>query len=216
MAMTARAGVVTVSPPPTALATLNVSVLDATTGRVVRTVELGQNGDAYLVGLAVDAPHNRVFVGSFFGLTMLDATSGRVLATLDAGMPTALAADDDTGWVYATYVNSTNQYGIPTSNGSVAIFDPATAERLTTVTVGLGPDTVAIDHTSGDALILDQSGMSMLALSAGAPMLRREPEPADPAAASPGARYFPATHHNLVDPLRAFWLRYGSVDDGAP
>jgi hypothetical protein len=25
-------------------------------------------------------------------------------------------------------------------------------------------------------------------------------------------RYFPATHHNLVDPFRAFWLRYGGVD----
>ena len=165
-----------------------------------------------LVRLAVDARHNRVFVGSFFGLTMLNATSGSVLATLDARMPTALAVDDDTGWVYATYVNVTNQYGIPTSNGSVAIVDPAPAERLTTVTVGKGPDTVAIDHTSGDALILDQSGVSVLALSAGAPMLRREPQPADPAAPSPGARYFPATHHNLVDPFRAFWLRYGGVD----
>jgi hypothetical protein len=54
--------------------------------------------------------------------------------------------------------------------------------------------------------------VSILALSAGAPMLRREPKPAAPAAPSPGARYFPATHHNLVDPLRAFWLRYGGVD----
>jgi hypothetical protein len=205
-------GHVDVTPPPTALATLGVSVLDATTGSVLRTVELGQNGDAYLVGLAVDAQHTRVFVGSFFGLTMLDAASGSVLATLDAGMPTALAVDDDTGWVYATYVNVTNQYGIPTSNGSVAIFDPATGERLTTVTVGLGPDIVAIDHTSGDALILDQSGVSILALSAGAPVVRREPEPADPAAPSPGARYFPATHHNLLDPFLTFWLRYGGVD----
>jgi hypothetical protein len=54
---------------------------------------------------------------------MLDATSGSVLATLDPGMPTALAVDDDTGWLYATYVNSTNQYGILTGNGSVAIFE---------------------------------------------------------------------------------------------
>jgi hypothetical protein len=194
-----------------AVAALNVSVLDATTGRVLRTVEVA-HGDTYLVRLAVDARHNRVFVGSFFGLTMLDAASGSVLATLDPGMQTALAVDDETGWVYATYVNSTNQYGIPTSNGSVAVFDPAIGERLTTVMVGLGPDTVAMDHTSGDALILDQSGVRALALSAGAPMLRREPEPADPAAPSPGARYFPATHHNLVDPFLAFWLRYGGVD----
>ena len=65
---------------------------------------------------------------------------------------------------------------------------------------------------SGDALILDQSGVSILALSAAAPVVRREPEPADPAAPSPGARYVPATHHNLVDPFLAFWLRYGGVD----
>jgi hypothetical protein len=42
--------------------------------------------------------------------------------------------------------------------------------------------------------------------------VRREPQPADPAAPSLGARYFPATHHNLADPFLAFWLRYGGVD----
>jgi hypothetical protein len=55
-------------------------------------------------------------------------------------------------------------------------------------------------------------GVNFLALNAVAPISRRGPQPADPAAPSPGARYFPATRHNLAGPFLSFWLHYGGVD----
>jgi len=194
--------------------TLRVSVLDATTGRVLRTIDIGQNGDAYLAALAVNPVTGRVFIASFFGLQALDPTTGQ-LRTLDAGAPNAIAIDPRGGRVYATYVDTTNQYGIPVGPGSVAVFDATTGARLTTVTVGQGPDAVAVDAASGRALVLDQRGVDALDAAAGVTTRVRQPAPADPvnpAATPPGARYFPQTRHTLADPFLTYWLRYGGVD----
>jgi len=194
--------------------TLRVSILDATRERVLRTIDIGQNGDAYLAALAVDAATDRVFIVSYFGLQALDPTTGRLRA-LDAGAPNAIAVDARGGRVYATYVDTTNQYGIPVGPGSVAVFDATTGARLTTVTVGQGPDAVAVDEASGRALVLDQRGVDALDATAGLTTRVRQPAPADPvnpAATPPGGRYFPQTRHALADPFLAYWLRYGGVD----
>ena len=194
--------------------TLRVSVLDATTGRVLRTINIGQNGDAYLAALAVDQATGRVFIASYFGLQALDPATGR-LRTLDAGAPNAIAVDARGGRVYATYVDTTNQYGIPVGPGSVAVFDATTGARLTTVTVGQGPDAVAVDEASGRVLVLDQRGVDALDAAAGVTTRVQPPLPADPiapAAAQPGVRYFPQARHTLTDPFLTYWLRYGGVD----
>ncbi len=194
--------------------TLRVSVLDATTGRVLRTIDIGQNGDAYLAALAVDPATGQVFIASYFGLQALDTTTGR-LRTIDAGAPNAIAVDARGGRVYATYVDTTNQYGIPVGPGSVAVFDATTGARQATVTVGQGPDAVAVDEASGRALVLDQRGVDVLDAAAGVTTRAQQPDPADPvgaAATPPGVRYFPQTRHTLADPFLAYWRRYGGVD----
>jgi len=194
--------------------TLRVSVLDATTGRVLRTIDIGQNGDAYLAALTVNPVTGRVFIASFFGLQALDPTTGQ-LRTLDAGAPNAIAVDARGGRVYATYVDTTNQYGIPVGPGSVVVFDATTGARLTTVTVGQGPDAVAVDEASGRALVLDQRGVDVLDAVADLTTRVRQPAPTDPvnpAATPPGAHYFLQTRHTLADPFLAYWLCYGGVD----
>ncbi len=193
---------------------MRVSVLDAATGKVSRTVDIGHDGNAFLAALVLDPVTGEVFIDSYFGLQALDAATGQ-LRPLYAGAPTAIAVDPQGRYLYAAYVNTTNQYGIPVSPGSVAVLDAATGQRLSMLTVGKGPDAVAIDPVSGRALVLDQSGVDIVDAAIGASSSARQPSPTDPVAptaAQPGGRYFPQTHHTLAGPFLTFWARYGSVD----
>ncbi len=81
----------------------NVSVLDATTGRVLHTVDLGPNpapglGRAFFL----DARHGRVYVSESAGLGILDASSGALLHVFP-GLGSVQALDEQTGraFVYA-------------------------------------------------------------------------------------------------------------------
>jgi YVTN family beta-propeller protein len=76
-----------------------VSVLDAGTGRVLRTVRVGRHPWA----LAVASVHGRVCVANAEDgtVSILDACSGRVLRTVPIGFsPTTMAVDEPMARVY--------------------------------------------------------------------------------------------------------------------
>jgi len=81
-----------------------VSVLDATTGVLLRTVPLTGNPGA----VAIDTRSGHVFVGGVTGqsVTVLDATSGALLRTYPVGDgPHVIAVDERTGRVVVTNAN---------------------------------------------------------------------------------------------------------------
>src|SRR5205085_5878872 len=74
----------------------SISVLDARTGTVLRTVAVGSGAHA----LAIDERHGHIFVanGGTDTVSMLDARSGRILRTTRVGIaPLALAMNGRTG-----------------------------------------------------------------------------------------------------------------------
>jgi len=79
----------------------NVSVLDATTGRVLRTVDLGPNPAPSLNPhtIAVDVLHGRVYVPGDAGLSVLDARSG-ALVRIFPHLGTVQALDEKTGYAF--------------------------------------------------------------------------------------------------------------------
>jgi len=114
-----------------------ISVLDAATGRVVRTVVLGPRGHGGQTlltpyALAVDEHTNRVFAADTLGGTMsvLDAASGRLLRTTRlpaSANPSAPLVDARTGRVFV--VDGTG----------VAMFEAASGRLLHTVAVPARP-----------------------------------------------------------------------------
>ncbi|MFC0409903.1 YncE family protein [Roseomonas elaeocarpi] len=89
-----------------------VTVLDATDGKLLRTVETG----AGALSVTVDAPRNRVFVANRGAgtVTVLDADSLAVLATLATGThPNTVAVDAATGIAYVSNKAATGPRGAP-------------------------------------------------------------------------------------------------------
>ncbi len=81
-------------------ANANVSVLDATTGRLLRTVDLGPNPEPGLGhAFFLDALHGRVYVSEPAGLGVLDAGSGALLHVF-AGLGSIQALDEQTGHAF--------------------------------------------------------------------------------------------------------------------
>jgi len=148
--------------------TFRLSVLDAATGAVLRTVTLGHDGDAYVSTLLADPTRAQVFIASFFGLQVLDTATG-ALRTLERQAPSAIAFDARRERLYGAYLNTTNQYGSPLSFGSVAIFTTPTGARVAMVTVGSGPDSIAVDPVSGQAFVLTQRGVDVLDVQPASP-----------------------------------------------
>ncbi len=113
---------------------LTVSALDTTSGDLLRTVTIvpGQPGTATVASIAVDEPHNRIFLASqgvtagttlppgmtlSAQLSVLDARTGAILSTvpLTNGMKHAVAVDDRTRRLFVAN----------DGNGTVSVFDLA-------------------------------------------------------------------------------------------
>jgi len=135
----------------------SVTTLDAASGHLVATTPVGK----LPMAIAVDHTGGRVFVltSSDHAVTALDAATGRYLATLPVGYaPVAIAADERSGRIFV--VNSNVGFGGSVlGSGSVTILDGRAARPLATVPVGFLPDSLAVDPSTGQALILI-SGLS--------------------------------------------------------
>lgn len=119
-----------------------VTILNAATGDVIRTIAVG----VLPVAVAIDERRGHVFVinQKSSSVSMLDATSGQVLHTIGVGrVPAAIVVDETTGRAFVP----TGTGDVPHS-GQVSIIDTARGALLRTVRVGDAPVAVAVDtHT---------------------------------------------------------------------
>src|SRR5207248_11777698 len=120
----------------------SISVLDAGTGTVLRTITVGYRARA----LAIDERQGHVFVANSGTdtVSMLDARSGSILRTTTVGTaPLALAVNERTGRLFIA------------NNGdnSVSVLDTTTGRVERTVSVGAGPGAVAVDEGANDVVV---------------------------------------------------------------
>jgi YVTN family beta-propeller protein len=201
-----------------------LSILDATSGAVLRSIDLLRAegvalGDLDVHGLAVDARTGHLFVawtGTYqveptaSGVSMLDAASGALLKRIAVGeFPTAVVVDEQEGHAFVTHRDIVNSEGDPSGNGSLSVLDTASGRVVATIPVGWGPTAMALDAQTGLLLVANQ-GINQGTIS----IVRVRPRhalPTDPVPPARGARYFPHTRHNLGGPFLAFWQRYGGL-----
>ncbi len=133
----------------------SVSMLDATSGRLLRTV-----GGTHPGPMAVDAHTRRVFVlngggGTSNGtVSILDSATGRVLGRTPVGrlaLPVTPVVDTRTGRVFVA-----NDGG---GTGSVSVLDVRSGALLRTVTVGPHPFAMAVDGRSGRVFVTSLGAM---------------------------------------------------------
>jgi DNA-binding beta-propeller fold protein YncE len=131
-----------------------VSVLDATSGSLLRTVRLG----AFPVDIAVDTTANRVFVPTGFGtVSLLDARSGALLRTVHTGgapdLPPAVAVDERTRRVFVAATNF------------VKVLNASTGALLHTVSgVAPGGAYIAVDAASSRVFLANFTGPGLRGL----------------------------------------------------
>jgi len=134
----------------------SVSMLDGTSGRLLRTV-----GGTQPRPLAVDTHTRRVFVlnggggGTSNGVvTILDSATGRVVGNTPVGrlaLPVTPVVDTRTGRVFVA-----NDGG---GTGSVSVLDAPSGALLRTVTVGPHPFVMAVDGRSSRVFVTSLGAM---------------------------------------------------------
>lgn len=133
-----------------------VSVLDARSGRRLRTVALRHG-----VGvMALDERANHLFVTAATqgSVTVLDARSGALLRTVAVGThPIAMVVNQPRGQLLIGDLGPLNSSGEVTTNGSVSILTERTLELQGTLTVGAAPADLAVDERSGHALVVNSN-----------------------------------------------------------
>jgi YVTN family beta-propeller protein len=132
----------------------SVSVLDARSGRVLRTIPLG----FIPTGIAVDERTDRVFLltgapsAQPYPTTqpgptiviLLDARSGTVLRTVSVGLSVAaIAVDERTGQAFVS----------DTQDRTLLVLDGRTASVVRAVAVGRAPGALAVDERTGDIAV---------------------------------------------------------------
>jgi len=136
----------------------SVSMLDATSGRLLRTV-----GGTHPGPMVVDTHTRRVFVlnggnnggGTSNGaVTILDSATGRVVGNTPVGrlaLPVTPVVDTRTGRVFVA-----NDGG---GTGSVSVLDARSGALLRTVTVGPHPFVMAVDGRSSRVFVTSLGAM---------------------------------------------------------
>jgi YVTN family beta-propeller protein len=152
----------------------SVSLLDARSGSVLRTVPL-RNGAVEKSGdrstTAVDDERtSRIFVvnqrtpPANSSVSVLDARSGIVLRTTRVGLfATAAAVDGRTQRVFVTNQDS----------NTVSVLDAPSGAMLRTIPVGMGPGDVAVDERAGRVFVANGYDGTVSVLDAGMGTLRR-------------------------------------------
>jgi len=141
-----------------------VSVLDATTGRRVRTVFVG--GDPW--ALAVDGRTRHLVIAGFrwvtggggsgyatTHLTTLDARSGHVIRDLSLGRVgiSALAVDDHAGRAVALTNNFFGSSGVNPNSGAVQILDTTTGALVQSTPLNGLPTALVADVRTGRIIV---------------------------------------------------------------
>lgn len=126
----------------------SASMLDATTGTVVRTVALDRGPKA----IAVDERTGRVFVAALTTVSMLDARTGAVLRTITPNKgPRGLAVDDAHGQVFVTTQGAPGTDFTKPGPASIAVLDATTGAIRRTLPVD--GYKVAVDGLAGRVFV---------------------------------------------------------------
>ena len=127
-----------------------VSILDAASGRLLRTTPVGVTPSA----VAVDERTGRVFVANEDGQSVgvLDAASGALLRTVPIGRYLHDVAVDRRAGTVLVAATGKDAAGSP---GSVRVLDAATGTPLRVIPVGRDPAHVAVDEAAGRAVVTD-------------------------------------------------------------
>jgi DNA-binding beta-propeller fold protein YncE len=132
-----------------------VTVLDAHSGRVLRTVGVTEA----VRHLAVDPRTGHVFIAGDTAVSLLDVRHNWSVRTITAGgHPSALAVDARRGRVLVANLGVTDTNGLPTGAGSVDVVSALTGAVLRTVPVGVAPSALAIDERTGRAVVVNAGG----------------------------------------------------------
>ncbi len=164
-----------------------ISVLDVSTGRVVRSTPVGRG----LGALAIDERTGRVFGVNEVSdtVSVLDTRSGALLATtLVSPHPLAVAVDERTGHVFVTS-NTIPAGGPGGRTGQVDMLDARSGALLRTAQVGVLPYAIAADARSGRVFVANSGSDSVSVLDArSGRVLRTVAVGRDPAAITVDAR----------------------------
>src|SRR5438067_3630976 len=118
-----------------------LSILDARSGALLRTVAVGQS-PAFLL---VDERAGRVLVVNQSGnsVTVVDARTGAVLRTVAVGeYPDAAAVDEHSGRAF-----------VGAFDGTVSVIDTRSGKLLRTTLVGGGVNALAVDQRAGHVIV---------------------------------------------------------------
>jgi YVTN family beta-propeller protein len=149
----------------------DVSVVDASSGRVLRTVAVG-----YLpVAVAVDVSTGHVFVTNSGAdtVTMLDALTGSIVSTIKVGPnPGRVVVDERTGHVFVIHSRGKHRNSFTSDGpGGTTMLDARSGAVLRSVAVGGGPlddvgyvdaINVAVDQRRGRVFVIDQTSTATL------------------------------------------------------
>jgi DNA-binding beta-propeller fold protein YncE len=141
-----------------------VRVFDTRRGALLRAVRVG----AAPWSMAVDEPAGRVFVATAgdHSLSTLDARTGRLLHTtrLDGGSnplatdPYAMAVDAARDRLYVAQWGRLDVSGHFESRGTLSILEARTGALLRRIAVGVTPQAMAVDETSGRLVVASGGG----------------------------------------------------------
>lgn len=144
-------------------------MFDARTAVLLHREALTTGEEDFPGRLDVDERIGRVYVpwdgvmAPFAHVTVLDTARDRVVSSSSVDNNPTVAVDTRHNRVYAVCLVNTDQYGGPVSAGSVKVLDAWKGTVLATLQVGKGPDDVAVDDRSGQVLVLDQDGVTVIA-----------------------------------------------------
>lgn len=139
-----------------------VSMLDARSGAVLRTLPVGQGP----LSLAVDTRTRRVFVvnETAGSVSVLDARTGRRYRTVPVGAirpqpeaaanPVDLAVDERWGHVFVLNEGAIDQRGRATP-GTVSVLDATSGRVVRTIAVGINPSALAVDEAAGRLVVVN-------------------------------------------------------------
>jgi len=92
-------------------------------------------------------------------VAVLDARTGALLRMVRVGVaPGAVAVDGRSGRVFVATAGPVDRLGNVSEPGTVSVLDARSGVVLRTVTVGLNPDSIAVDERSGRAFVVSVGG----------------------------------------------------------
>jgi DNA-binding beta-propeller fold protein YncE len=134
-----------------------VTVLDATSGRPLGVVEVGQGASS----LAVDPSSGHLFVldNVVARVLLVDVPGGRLLHTAAVGQgPTAMALDARTERLFVASAGA-SAIGGSTSAGTLSVLDARTGALLRTVITGIAPSAVAVDAQTSRVFVANAGSL---------------------------------------------------------